>query len=113
MSLLNPPPSICSPDDACRLRAVPTELLTGCSSLATLTLHGNPLTAEQLRDTPGWAAFDERRKAKYDKQVGWGEGAAALSLPLPLPSATVSSVTVAEHSPPSTSLPPILARRWA
>lgn len=55
----------------CRLRGVPTELLTGCSSLATLTLHGNPVTAEQLRDTPGWAAFDERRKAKYDKQVRW------------------------------------------
>ena len=58
-----------------RLRGVPPALLTGCAALATLSLHGNPLTAEQLRETPGWAEFDERRRAKYDKQVGgvrWG-----------------------------------------
>lgn len=53
---------------------MPPAILAGCSSLATLSLHGNPLTAEELRETPGWAAFDERRRAKYDKQVGTGEG---------------------------------------
>ncbi|KAL4437121.1 hypothetical protein ABPG75_004260 [Micractinium tetrahymenae] len=65
-----------------RLKAVPPAVLAGCSSLATLSLHGNPLTAEQLRETPGFAEFDERRRAKYDKQVdmrvlttGFDEGA--------------------------------------
>jgi hypothetical protein len=58
-----------------RLRGLPPALLTGCAALATLSLHGNPLTAEQLRETPGWAQFDERRRAKYDKQVGLGWGA--------------------------------------
>lgn len=55
-----------------RLAAVPPALLTGCTALATLGLHGNRLTAEQLRETPGWAEFDARRRAKYDKQVGRG-----------------------------------------
>lgn len=49
---------------------MPPAILTGCSSLATLSLHGNPLTIEQLRETPGFAEFDKRRRAKYDKQVG-------------------------------------------
>lgn len=49
---------------------MPPAVLTGCASLATLSLHGNPLTAEQLRETEGYAAFDERRRRKYDKQVG-------------------------------------------
>lgn len=55
-----------------RLKAVPPAVLTGCASLATLSLHGNPLTAEQLRETEGYAAFDERRRRKFDKQVGFG-----------------------------------------
>ena len=59
----------CNPLLPRSLRGVPTELLTGCSSLATLGLHGNPATAEQLRETPGWAQFDARRRRKYDKQV--------------------------------------------
>lgn len=53
----------------CRLRAVPEPILAGCSALATLSLHGNPLTAEALRQAPGWRQFDERRRQKYDKQV--------------------------------------------
>ncbi|PSC75686.1 LRR repeats and ubiquitin-like domain-containing protein isoform A [Micractinium conductrix] len=52
-----------------RLKAVPPALLSSCSSLATLSLHSNPITAEQLRETEGYAAFDERRRKKYDKQV--------------------------------------------
>ena len=57
-----------------RLKAVPPALLSSCSSLATLSLHSNPITAEQLRETEGYAAFDERRRKKYDKQVGGGAG---------------------------------------
>lgn len=49
---------------------MPPAILTGCAALATLSLHGNPVTVEQLRETEGYAAFDERRRRKYDKQVG-------------------------------------------
>ncbi len=48
---------------------MPKEVLTGCTSLITLQLHGNPVTIEQLRVSPGWKEFDERRKKKHDKQV--------------------------------------------
>eukprot|EP00887_Chlorella_sp_A99_P005295 scaffold1.g5295.t1 len=53
-----------------RLRQVPSELLSGCTSLATLSLHGNPITAEVLRETPGYQEYDARRRAKYSKQIG-------------------------------------------
>jgi hypothetical protein len=56
----------------CRLRTVPPALLSGCPALATLSLHSNPLTAEELREVPGWRQFDERRRTKYDKQVTAG-----------------------------------------
>ncbi len=66
----------------CRLRLIPQEVLTGCAALATLSLHGNPVTAEAMREMPGWKQFDERRRSKYDKQVdmkvlsgGFDEGA--------------------------------------
>jgi hypothetical protein len=51
------------------LVSVPAAILRGCASLATLSLHGNPLTVEQLRDGDGWAEFDARRRAKHDKQL--------------------------------------------
>ncbi len=52
-----------------RLSAVPAALLRGCESLATLSLHGNPITADALRETDGFRAFDARRCQKYDKQA--------------------------------------------
>lgn len=52
-----------------RVGAVPPAVLTGARSLATLALHGCPITMEELRETPGFAAFEARRVAKYDKQV--------------------------------------------
>ncbi|GAB4818031.1 hypothetical protein N2152v2_005077 [Parachlorella kessleri] len=63
--------------DKNKIKSVPPALLLGCTSLATLSLHDNPITSEQLRETSGYAEFDARRKAKYDKQVGMklhGEG---------------------------------------
>ena len=51
------------------LRGLPPALLEACTALHTLSLHGCPLTVEALRGTAGWAAFDARRRAKYDKQV--------------------------------------------
>ncbi len=52
-----------------RLRGVPAEVLRGCSSLARLSLHGNPLTIEQLRAADGFREFNARRCARCDKQV--------------------------------------------
>lgn len=71
----------------CRVRSVPSELLTAASSLSTLALHGCPLTIEALRETPGFADYDARRRRKCDKQVdmrvlprgrGFDEGADAV-----------------------------------
>jgi Leucine-rich repeat (LRR) protein len=52
-----------------KVKAVPTAVLTGARSLATLTLHGCPITMEELRGTEGFSEFEARRVAKYDKQV--------------------------------------------
>ena len=57
-----------------RLRGVPGEILKGCASLARLSLHGNPLTMEQLRTSDGFQEFDARRCASADKQVRRPEG---------------------------------------
>jgi hypothetical protein len=68
------------------VRSVPAALLTGASSLCTLSLHGCPATVDALREAPEWARFDARRRAKHDKQVdmrvllrggGFDEGADA------------------------------------
>jgi hypothetical protein len=48
---------------------VPAEVLRGCTSLATLSLHGNPITIELFREADGFQEFNTRRCAKYDKQV--------------------------------------------
>lgn len=54
----------------CSIAAVPPALLADAPALCTLSLHGNPITAEALRGTPGFAEFDARRRAKYDKKIG-------------------------------------------
>lgn len=51
------------------LKTFPNKILKGCLELATLSLHGNELTIEYLRELEGWAEFDERRKAKHSKQL--------------------------------------------
>lgn len=51
---------------------MPQEVLEGCGRLWLLALAANPISAEQLRAAPGWAAYDARRRAKADKQVGAG-----------------------------------------
>ncbi|KDD72757.1 hypothetical protein H632_c2936p1 [Helicosporidium sp. ATCC 50920] len=52
-----------------RIAAVPSAILLECSSLQTIDVHGNPLTMQALRDTPGFGEFDARRRAKYSKQM--------------------------------------------
>ena len=53
----------------CRLSSVPPQLFLECTSLFTLSLHNNPITAAALRDLKGFNVFDERRRGKYSKQV--------------------------------------------
>lgn len=48
--------------------------LLACARLWLLDVTANPITADQLRSTPGWEAFDERRKAKADKRVSGHPG---------------------------------------
>lgn len=48
---------------------MPAEILRGCASLATLSLHGNPITIERLRQASGFAEFNARRCSKHDKQL--------------------------------------------
>lgn len=51
------------------LKTFPNEVLKGCLELATLSLHGNELTIEYLRQLEGWEEFDTRRRAKHSKQL--------------------------------------------
>lgn len=51
------------------LKSFPSEVLRGCTELNTLALHGNQITADQLRQIDGWAEFEERRREKYNKQL--------------------------------------------
>lgn len=93
-----------------RLVAVPPQILKGCSALATLGLHGNALTAEALRETPGWAQFDERRRAKYDKQVGAGGGGGggrAVCIVVAAGQTGGSAQSLLQHAPPTTSAVPV------
>ena len=53
-----------------RIKSVPPLLLSGASSLCTLTLSQCPITMEMLRETSGFHEFEVRRKRKYDKIVG-------------------------------------------
>ncbi|KAL0038769.1 hypothetical protein WJX79_007174 [Trebouxia sp. C0005] len=72
--------------DSNRLTSVPPEIFSDCTSLFTLSLHDNPITAAALRDLKGFTEFDIRRKGKYSKQMdmhvmtpsnGFDEGADA------------------------------------
>ncbi|GAX74334.1 hypothetical protein CEUSTIGMA_g1783.t1 [Chlamydomonas eustigma] len=51
------------------IHSLPDGLLSQCESLATLQLEDNPLTLDALRATPGFSAYDERRRIKCDKQL--------------------------------------------
>lgn len=53
-----------------RVKALPPGLFTGCSSLAALLLRGNPITVDALRAAPGYGAYEARRRARTDKQLG-------------------------------------------
>jgi Leucine-rich repeat (LRR) protein len=54
------------------LAVLPAGLLSGCAALHTLSLHGCAISAEGLAATPGYAAYEGRRRKKYDKAIGGG-----------------------------------------
>ncbi|GIL79722.1 hypothetical protein Vretifemale_8998 [Volvox reticuliferus] len=58
--------------DGNMITAVPPAVLLDCASLATLSLQGNPITADQLRSTPGFSEYDARRVARCNKQLDGG-----------------------------------------
>ena len=55
--------------DSNSIATVPSCILEGCAELHTLSVRGNPVSMQELRDVPGFAAFEGRRKGKLDKIV--------------------------------------------
>ena len=49
------------------LAGVPERLLAEAPSLAELSVHGNNVGMEELRDRPGWSVYDARRRARAGK----------------------------------------------
>jgi Leucine-rich repeat (LRR) protein len=53
-----------------RISSLPPTFFDGPgAATALLSLHANPITAEALRATPGWAAYDGRRLAAANKRL--------------------------------------------
>lgn len=55
-----------------QIAALPDNLLSGCVSLHTLSLHDNPITPQRLESTPGFESYNARRRGKYDKGIAGG-----------------------------------------
>ncbi|KAJ4725524.1 LRR repeats and ubiquitin-like domain-containing protein [Melia azedarach] len=51
------------------LKSLPTSLFSMCVQLCTLDLHNTEITMDVLRQIEGWDDFDERRRAKHQKQL--------------------------------------------
>ena len=60
---------VCGAVHTRRLKEVPGSILRDCSSLSVISLHQNPINLEMLRQSPGFDAYDARRRARSDKQV--------------------------------------------
>ncbi|EFJ33992.1 hypothetical protein SELMODRAFT_83151 [Selaginella moellendorffii] len=52
-----------------KISQLPSSLLKSCSALQTLSLHGNPITVEDLHRMDGFEEFEARRRKKVDKQL--------------------------------------------
>eukprot|EP00250_Pteridium_aquilinum_P034372 c7496_g2_i1 orf=320-1120(+) len=70
------PPSICNLThlkslglDNNKLKQLPALLLKECTSLQSLSVHGNSITAEQLQLMDGFQEYEGRRRRKFDKQL--------------------------------------------
>ncbi|KAL9314285.1 hypothetical protein ACSQ67_019737 [Phaseolus vulgaris] len=47
----------------------PLNLLKDCKALQNISLHGNPISMDQLQQMEGFQEFEARRKKKFDKQI--------------------------------------------
>ncbi|GMH46033.1 hypothetical protein BSKO_13997 [Bryopsis sp. KO-2023] len=55
--------------DENRVKEVPSEVLKNCVSLGMLSLHDNPITMEQFRETQNFQIYEARRKHNFDKKI--------------------------------------------
>ncbi|KAJ0084979.1 hypothetical protein Patl1_31040 [Pistacia atlantica] len=51
------------------MTSLPNSLFRMCAQLSTLDLHNTEITMDTLRQCEGWEDFDERRRAKHQKQI--------------------------------------------
>jgi hypothetical protein len=58
--------------DSNAIGSLPPAILHGCTSLATISLHDNPITVDALHATDGYADFEGRRQSKYTKAIAAG-----------------------------------------
>jgi hypothetical protein len=58
--------------DGNRISTLPGEVLQGCTSLATLSLHDNPINITAMEQVPGWLDMEARIQGKNAKRVAGG-----------------------------------------
>ena len=51
---------------------LPEKLFTNCKSLATFSIHKNPIETKDIQGVPNFKEYNERRVQKYDKQIYGG-----------------------------------------
>nr|XP_007138261.1 hypothetical protein PHAVU_009G193700g [Phaseolus vulgaris]ESW10255.1 hypothetical protein PHAVU_009G193700g [Phaseolus vulgaris] len=51
------------------VKQTPLNLLKDCKALQNISLHGNPISMDQLQQMEGFQEFEARRKKKFDKQI--------------------------------------------
>ncbi|CAJ1975350.1 unnamed protein product [Sphenostylis stenocarpa] len=52
-----------------QVQQIPLNLLKDCKALQNISLHGNPISMNQLQQMEGFQDFEARRKKKFDKQI--------------------------------------------
>eukprot|EP00898_Chlorokybus_atmophyticus_P001617 jgi/Chlat1/2456/Chrsp171S02338 len=58
--------------DRNRISSLPNGFLRSCVVLHTISLHGNPITADMLAQVDGYQEFEVRRRDKFSKQIATG-----------------------------------------
>lgn len=54
------------------IEELPEKLFTNCKSLATFSIHKNPIETKDIQGVPNFKEYNERRVQKYDKQIYGG-----------------------------------------
>lgn len=85
--------------DGNAVAAVPPEVLHGCTALATLSLHDNPISPDALAATDGCAVGACSREPGAAQQGSWAQACRAPAWPWHAP-----CTAPARHAPPSAAL---------